>query len=170
MERASTSRSTWSAGHTSSRAFAPQRPALTLAFVGEGPARAELEARAAASGLAARLLLPGARLPREVALWMNASDVVALASHGEGCPGVILEGLSCGRPIVATNVGGIPDLVTPDSGILAPARDPAAFAAALAAAMDREWDPARIAAAHARSWDAVARDLSAILTGVLARR
>ena len=41
---------------------------------------------------------------------MAAADVITLPSYMEGCPNVVLEALACGRPVVATNVGGIPEI------------------------------------------------------------
>jgi len=57
---------------------------------------------------------------------------------------------------VASRVGGIPEILPPEAGILVPPRDADALAAALRSALDREWDPARIAAEQSRSWDQVA--------------
>jgi teichuronic acid biosynthesis glycosyltransferase TuaC len=47
----------------------------------------------------------------DVAVWMAAADLVTLPSYMEGCPNVVLEALACGRPVVATNVGGIPEIM-----------------------------------------------------------
>ena len=66
----------------------------------------------------------GRRKSGEVAQWMRAADIFCLPSHSEGCPNVIVEALACGRPIVASNVGGIPELVDEGCGILMAPRDP----------------------------------------------
>jgi glycosyltransferase involved in cell wall biosynthesis len=108
--------------------LAASYPNLRLALVGEGPAEAAVRERAKASGLIQHLLLPGARPAAEIALWLNAADVVCLASHGEGCPNVVIEALCCGRPVVGSDVGGIPELVVEGCGLLAPARNPSALA------------------------------------------
>ena len=96
---------------------APQRPKLRLALVGEGPMRAELDAKVAADPTL-RVHLPGAQGPHEVARWMAASDLVTLPSYSEGHPNVLVEALACGRPVVATPVGGIPEVVDADCGLL----------------------------------------------------
>lgn len=138
-------------------ALAPQRPRLQLALVGDGPMRAELEARvAAAPGL--RIHLPGPQGPQDVARWMAASTLVTLPSYSEGHPNVLVEALACGRPVVATPVGGIPEVVDADCGLLVPARDPAALAGGLRDALDRDWDEATLSRRFSRGWDAVAAD------------
>jgi glycosyltransferase involved in cell wall biosynthesis len=138
-------------------ALAPQRPRLQLALVGEGPMRAELDARLAATpGL--RVHLPGAQGPQDVARWMAASDLVTLPSYSEGHPNVLVEALACGRPVVATPVGGIPEVVDADCGLLVPVRDPAALADGLRTALERDWDEAALSRRFSRGWDAVAAD------------
>lgn len=135
--------------------LAPQRPKLQLALVGEGPMRTELDARIAA-GPALRVHLPGAQGPHEVARWMAASDLVTLPSYSEGHPNVLVEALACGRPVVATPVGGIPEVVDADCGLLVAARDPAALAMGLRDALDRRWDDSALSRRFSRGWDAVA--------------
>jgi glycosyltransferase involved in cell wall biosynthesis len=135
----------------------PQRPRLRLALVGDGPMRAELEARLAADP-SLRVALPGALGPQEVARWMAASDLVTLPSYSEGHPNVLVEALACGRPVVATPVGGIPEVVDADCGLLVPAREPAALADGLRDALDRDWDEAALSRRFSRGWDAVAAD------------
>ena len=139
-----------------------------LIVVGDGPARSEMAA--ALAPLGDRAALVGARPPAEVATWMAAADVVTLASWAEGTPNVVLEALASGRRVVATAVGGVPDLLTaPLLGTLAPARDPAAFAAALAAALTTPYDPTEVAATGARGgWDASAEALLAVLAAAAA--
>jgi glycosyltransferase involved in cell wall biosynthesis len=148
--------------------LAPQNPELRLALVGEGPAEAELRARAATAHLTGRLILPGARPAPEIVQWMNAADLVCLASHGEGCPNVVVEALACGRPVMGTTVGGMPELVPPHCGLLVPARDDAALADAIAAALGRTWDSAAVAAFSQRSWEQVARETYSVCAEALA--
>lgn len=150
-------------------ALAPERPRLRLALIGDGPMRAELEGRLAADP-SLRLALPGALGPQEVARWMAASDLVTLPSYSEGHPNVLVEALACGRPVVATPVGGIPEVIDGDCGVLVPARDPAALAAGLAEVLDRDWDEAALARRFSRDWDAVAEDTLAACREALADR
>jgi len=71
-----------------------------------------------------------------------------LPSWNEGTPNVVLEALACGRRVVATAVGGTPDVVTSETaGVLVPARNPDALARALGAALAQPYDPASVVAA-----------------------
>jgi glycosyltransferase involved in cell wall biosynthesis len=149
--------------------IAPARSGLTLALVGEGPGESMLRNIAAKSGLAGRLLLPGPQKPVHVAQWMNAADLVCLASHGEGCPNVVVEALACGRPVVGCNVGGIPDLVDGECGRLVPPKSPEALAMALEEALAHEWDPGAISRRHSRSWRDVGDETFAEIEHCLAR-
>lgn len=137
-------------------ALAPSRPRLQLALVGDGPMHAELDARAAAAPH--RLHLPGAQDAPAVARWMAAADTVTLPSYSEGHPNVLVEALACGRPVVATPVGGIPEVVDAASGLLVPARDAQALAGGLREALERDWDVDALARRFSRDWDAVAAD------------
>jgi glycosyltransferase involved in cell wall biosynthesis len=127
--------------------------------VGEGPGRRAVEEAIRASAVEDAMRLHGSRPAETLPLWYAASDVVCLLSHSEGCPNVILEALACGRPVVATDVGGIPDLVRDgENGFLVRSRDPGEVADRLEAALSRRWDPAAIAAAARRSWGRVAEE------------
>jgi teichuronic acid biosynthesis glycosyltransferase TuaC len=100
---------------------------------------------------------------------MAAADVVTLPSYMEGCPNVVLEALACGRPVVATNVGGIPEIMSDACGRLVPPRDSAALAHALASVLDTTWDAAAISAHWSRSWSTVAAELRDVLESVAHR-
>jgi glycosyltransferase involved in cell wall biosynthesis len=149
-------------------AAAARRPDLRLALVGDGAARPACER--AAERLGDRVVVAGARPLPEVPLWMAASDAVVLPSWAEGTPNVVLEALSCGRRVVATRVGGTPDVVTgPELGELVPPRSPATLAEALARAADVAYAPevvARLGARH--GWGENARLLEASLRQALA--
>jgi glycosyltransferase involved in cell wall biosynthesis len=139
-----------------------QRPDVTLALIGDGVWRKRAENLRARFGN--RLVVAGALPLPEVAKWMTACDVFTLPSHAEGTPNVILEALASGRPVVATSIGGIPDVLeNPKSGILVPPRDASALARALLDALARKWDPAEVRACGPVSWDESAAALYAIL-------
>ncbi len=82
---------------------------LRLVIVGDGPTRAECRALADAAGVGKRVLLPGDR--SDTPEWLRAFDVFTLPSLGEGISNTILEAMASGLPIVATRVGGTPELV-----------------------------------------------------------
>jgi glycosyltransferase involved in cell wall biosynthesis len=142
-------------------------PDATLFVVGDGPLQAQVAAGLAPFGERARMF-PAVPLER-VPVWMAACDVLVLPSHAEGTPNVVLEALACGRRVVATAVGGVPDvLAKPELGTLAPPNDPAALGAALAAALSAPYDPSVVAALGARGgWDASAAALHAVLVAAV---
>jgi glycosyltransferase involved in cell wall biosynthesis len=85
---------------------------LEVCLVGEGPARGALEAEAARVGLNYRLKLPGrATSALAVAEALSAFDVFALPSLSEGLPTAVLEAMAAGTPVVASAVGGLPELI-----------------------------------------------------------
>ena len=88
----------------------------------------------------------------------------------EGCPNVVLEALASGRPVVATNVGGIPEIMSGECGRLVPPRSPAKLAHALASVLDRTWDASAISAHGSRSWDTVAAELLEIFESLVSTR
>jgi glycosyltransferase involved in cell wall biosynthesis len=141
-------------------AVARSGPDVRLVLVGEGPARAAIE-RAAPPG---RLHLLGARGRDDVALAMQACDAFLLPSQREGWPNVVTEALACGLPVVATAVGGIPEILAdPVAGELA-AAEPAALAAALHRQLARGEQRQAIAAYAGRyAWDAPIARLREIL-------
>jgi len=89
----------------------PQQAPYKLYMIGSGSLLHRLQQMIRIMGLEDSVFLLGNRSSQEVALWMNACDLFCLPSIREGLPNVILEALSCSRPIVATKVGGIPELL-----------------------------------------------------------
>ena len=149
-------------------ALAGEREDLVLVLVGDGEIRGAVENALRPFG--DRIILAGARPLAEVPLWMGAADVVTLPSHHEGTPNVLLEALACGRRVVATQVGGIPDVVNDAAlGTLVPVGQPAALAAALRDVALSTYDPAAVAARGARGgWDDSAAKLEASLAQAVA--
>jgi glycosyltransferase involved in cell wall biosynthesis len=142
------------------RGVVRELPGASLAIVGGGPARGELEAV-----LPPRATLVGPQPLTAIPTWMAACDVLVLPSHAEGTPNVVLEALACGRRVVASAVGGIPDLITsPVLGALVPPRAPEALAAALTDALRTPYAPDAVAELGARGgWEPSAAALHAVL-------
>jgi glycosyltransferase involved in cell wall biosynthesis len=138
--------------------LAEQDTQLHLAFVGEGGLGDELARAAKSSAMGERILMPGAALPARVATWMQACDVFCLPSHSEGYPNVLVEALACGRPVVATAVGGILEIVDASNGLLVPVGDVLKLRDALLVALTRPWDATALSKRFSRSWDNVARE------------
>ncbi|MEO8386751.1 MAG: glycosyltransferase, partial [Betaproteobacteria bacterium] len=85
-------------------------PDTDLLIIGEGPERARLETLVSKRKLSGRVRLLGSVAHRELPPFYSAADIFVLASSREGWPNVTLEAMACGTPVVATNVGGIPEI------------------------------------------------------------
>jgi glycosyltransferase involved in cell wall biosynthesis len=120
---------------------------VRAAMVGGGSGLAAARAEATRLGVADRITWPG-QVPDAAAL-LCAFDLFVLSSRTEGTPIVLFEAMSAGVPVVASRVGGVPDVVGDDEAVLVPADDPAALAAAVRAVLA---DPAaaRVRAEAAR--------------------
>ncbi|HVN94921.1 MAG TPA: glycosyltransferase family 4 protein [Syntrophorhabdaceae bacterium] len=135
--------------------------AFHLLLVGEGPERQRLQDMVRVSGLERQIEFRGEVSHKEVPVLMNAADVFCLPSIREGWPNVLMESLACGTPVVASAVGGIPEIVINDNyGFLAPKQDAQALSAALEKAIVKEWDRDSIAASmRQRTWQTVAEEI-----------
>jgi glycosyltransferase involved in cell wall biosynthesis len=121
------------------------RPDAKFFLVGEGPLRADLEARAARLGLGGRLVFAG--FARDVAATLSAFDLSVFPSLWEGTPLTAFEALAAGRPIVATDADGLRDILTHDHDArIVPTRDAGALAAQILALMPAPDERARLAA------------------------
>ena len=143
------------------------RPRLHCYLVGDGPARQQMVEAIASHGVGGEVRLVPSCPTDGVATWMAASDLITLPSYREGCPNVVIEALASGRPVVATNVGGIPELMDDSGGRLVPAREVSGLASALDEVLTQTWDAEAIAACHNRSWSDVSDDVEEILKAVL---
>jgi glycosyltransferase involved in cell wall biosynthesis len=100
-----------------------------LLIVGDGPERRRIEVRARALGVSAHLTMAGV-VPAEP--YYGVADVFALPSLSEGSPNCLLESMVTAVPLVATSVGGVPEMVSHrETGLLVPPRDSTALAGAL---------------------------------------
>jgi glycosyltransferase involved in cell wall biosynthesis len=133
-----------------------------LACIGKGPLESLLRSKG--------ICLLGSKSSGEIADWLGACDLLCLPSHSEGCPNVVVEALSSGRAVIATHVGGIPELVDRNSGILVPPRSPSELAAAIVEGLKRSWDEEAIAARMGRSWDDVADETYDVCLEVLSEK
>jgi glycosyltransferase involved in cell wall biosynthesis len=127
-------------------------PDAHLVIAGDGPCRAELEDHIARLGIDARAHLLGAR--RDVDAILRQVDVGVISSDWEGMPLFVFECMAAGAPLVATAVGGLPDIVTDEeTGLLVPPREPAALAAAIERVLTHERVARRLAVKAAARLD-----------------
>jgi glycosyltransferase involved in cell wall biosynthesis len=148
----------------------PELAGVQLVMVGDGTALKRCRELAAKSG--AQVVFKGARPHAEVPRWLAACDVLALPSWHEGMPNAVLEAIACGRRVVATRVGGIPDVVSSEAlGELVAPKDPEALAAALCRAAWSPYSPASVTAtARVPDWQASAGLLHRSLLGAVEQR
>jgi len=129
-------------------AFAEVRrrtPRAQLLIVGDGPERARLEERARRSDLAAAVRITGFR--PDVRALLPAADAYVSSSISEGISITILEAMAAGVPVIATAVGGTPEILADGSGVLVPSRSPAQIADAVLALAHDERRRTSLAAA-----------------------
>ena len=110
---------------------APALPGVRLSLVGDGPLRPMIEARIAALGLQDRIRLTGWLDEVAVRAELSAATALVLPSFAEGLPMVVMEAMAAARPVIATAIAGLPELVTRDTGWLVPAGDAPALADAI---------------------------------------
>jgi sugar transferase (PEP-CTERM/EpsH1 system associated) len=129
------------------RALLPQHAGrLRLSIIGDGPLLPAIKAQVAAAGLDEVVWLPGAR--SDIAALMHSFSLFALPSLAEGTPVSLLEAMACGLPVVASNVGGIPEVIQDgEQGSLVKVADSTALAAAIA----RYVEDSALAARHGRA-------------------
>jgi glycosyltransferase involved in cell wall biosynthesis len=127
--------------------LARERPDVQVLLVGDGSERQTLERLARELGIEDKVRFLGHRT--DVPDVLRALDVAVCSSDFEGSPLAVMEYMDAGLPVVATTVGGVPDLIEPGvHGLLVPPRDPTALAAAIA---DLLREPERAAAMAARA-------------------
>lgn len=116
-----------------------------LVIVGDGPERETLEAATASLGLSNRVSFTGQ--VNNVQIFCAAADVLVNPSHSEGSPYVLLEAMAAGLPIVATAVGGVPEMIeNNEMALLVPARNPQMMAEAIARVLNDEQLAQRLSA------------------------
>jgi glycosyltransferase involved in cell wall biosynthesis len=144
---------------------------VEVVFVGDGVLKHGLASRAERLGLSRTVRFVGRRSPNEIPFWLAASDCLCLPSRREGCPNVVLEALASGRPVVASAVGGVPELLNQRNGILVPSEDSVAMASALTAVLEREWSAAELRSSVGDlSWQSAGRTFHDVLGASLKAR
>jgi glycosyltransferase involved in cell wall biosynthesis len=142
-------------------------PQWQLVIAGRGELEAELKRQAAARGLAGRVRFTGSLPQQDLIEYYNAADALVLASSREGMPNVVLEAMACGLPVIATAVGGAPEVLDARVGRLIERSVPAI----VAAAQSLEADPPERSAVrmHAEQfdWEATTRGQLEVFAGAI---
>jgi glycosyltransferase involved in cell wall biosynthesis len=138
-----------------------ERKDVLLIIVGSGPLKELLQSMVKKYRLEDHVIVAGGKRHEEIPIWINASDIFILPSLKEGFPTVIPEAMACGKPIVATKVGGVPEAISSDDlGILVPPKDSESLCGAILEGLSRKWDPNMILE-HAKkySWSELTKQI-----------
>jgi glycosyltransferase involved in cell wall biosynthesis len=150
----------------------PLLPHHSLLIVGEGPERSALQRLAVQRGVSSRVRFLG-RIPHEqLADLYSAADALVLASNREGWPNVLLEAMACGTPVIASNIGGIPELVKfPVAGEMALERTSRGFATTISKLFNSPPDRAATRRyAENFSWDETTEGQIKLFSEILAAK
>lgn len=120
-------------------------------LVGDGRHKPVLQAQCERLGIAERVHFAGFQPESRMRLYASAADLVCLPSFEEGWPDAVMEAFSCGCPVVASSVGGVPEQIAlTNCGLTAPPGDVEGLRRAICTALDRSWDRAACAEAMAK--------------------
>ena len=142
---------------------------ITLFMVGDGPLTAHVARRIVELQLTGRVRLAGQVAPVALADWYRAADMTLLPSISEGTPNVLLESIACGTPFVASNVGGIPALATPDIDVLVRPADAAELALGVKTLLQRDVDAPLPRQLVPVSWREAATAMTAVMADAVAK-
>jgi len=146
-----------------------KRNDVILIIVGSGPLEKELKRKILSHGLEENVFLAGRKMHHEIPLWMNAATLFVLPSLAEGFPTVVPESMACGKPVIGTHVGGVPEAISHQQlGILVNPGDSEALASSILEALDKEWNTEFILR-HAKrySWNNLGKQILKVYQEVL---
>lgn len=139
-------------------------PKLKLKYVGSGAMLNKLQSITNLHKLQNRVIFEGTKPHDQLPEIIAKASLLALPSYNEGVPNVVLEAMACATPVVATMVGGIPEVMTRDTGILAEEITAESIASCLQKALNKSWDHNAIRA-HAEffNWTKNTNELASLL-------
>jgi glycosyltransferase involved in cell wall biosynthesis len=145
--------------------------AVHLDIYGDGVLRESLDEQIDRLGIRDLVVIHGWQPKTEVAARLREADLFVITSVYDSNPCAVIEALASGVPVVGTRVGGIPEMVTEEAGVLAGSRSPEDIAAAIEAALDRSWDRGEIAHSAKGRYGAerIGRDFAAVYDEALRR-
>ncbi len=140
-------------------------PDLCVIIAGDGPLKMSLKRKAVQLKLEKRIFFVGKQQHSDIPLWINASDVICLPSLMEGLPNIMLEAFACGKPVVASEVGGVPEiLISEQNGMLVKPKDARGLAEALSFSLHHRWDVKKIIKMSIKQdWSQVAQKVLKVL-------
>ncbi len=147
------------------------RGGARLLMLGAGELKIELTERIDAHGLGEIVRLVDPVAHDEIPRWLGACDCLVLPSSHEGYPNVVVEALAAARPVIASRVGGIPEIIVDGkSGILVPPGETAPLTEAMTQMIEGfDFDPEASPAAQ-RNWEDVADDMDMLIRGMIDER
>ncbi|WP_371375773.1 glycosyltransferase [Thalassotalea aquiviva] len=119
-------------------------PSLRFQFIGNGPEFNNLKKQAAELNISSYIDFLGHQNHDKIVSFIQLADVLILPSHREGVPNVIVEAIACGTPVVATKVGGIPEVVNDKNGILIDTSAPNHIVEGVKLCLQKDWLPAQV--------------------------
>lgn len=139
-------------------------PNLQLKYIGNGNMAAKLQDIINEHKLNEKVKLEGVKAHDELPDIIAQAKLLTLPSYNEGVPNVVLEAMACATPVVVTRVGGIPEVVTEKTGVIATEISADAIAYCLQEAIEKKWDYSAIRT-HAElfSWNKNTNELAAML-------
>lgn len=155
-------------GHALTLQALANHPQENLIIIGTGALKASLNRLSRNLGLENRVRFIDHAAQEDLVNYYQGAKATLLMSSMEGLPNVVLESIACGTPVIATNVGGIPEVVDDKNGILLQERNVDALSAALKNFSARKWHIEKIAATvKAYDWNTVANELYILLRNTL---
>ena len=157
--------------HEAIRALAGLPDDVSLVIVGgsaQGGTPDILRQVARDAGVEKRLILPGLQPYDQIPLYFSAADASVLASYREGCPNAVLESLACGTPVIATDVGAVPDILPiPGVGRIVPAEQVDPLRAAMMDVLEQSWDAETVVRdSGVQSWGQVAEEVKGVFENI----
>lgn len=150
---------------------------VQLVLVGDGKLKSPLQREANTLGIGPVVSFMGRRPYDEIPTWLQSADVVVLSSLSEGLPSILLESMACGKPMIATDVGGIAEILQDgETGRLVPARNVEKLANALTDLLVHQADQVKemgekaYQASQAFTWNENAKQTVSIYQQVLSRK
>ncbi|WP_394171937.1 glycosyltransferase family 4 protein [Thalassotalea litorea] len=133
-------------------ALLKHHPDAELVIAGQGAMEPAMKQLLEQANVQNKVTFLGSIAHSQVADEIRRARVVVLPSYAEGVPNILLEAMACGKPVVATEVGGIPEIVTDETSILVPAKTVKPLTSALDDALNKAWSPRDIVE-HASQFD-----------------